>query len=165
MHFQLSPSLLDVLVTYNHLILIWIIKQNILKLIAFNSSALKVKKLTYSLTINIIYITYIYRYYINNSNTSLITVPKWPLTSGSIPSHHSKCLTDFGIQAVILLRTAKLRTKYYDKFTFMSTDSLSFSLLTILMATFLPVMQWTPSFTNPERTRWIYTFKRFEAFA
>lgn len=32
----------------------------------------------------------------------------------------------------------------------MSTDSLSFSLLTILMATFWQVTQWTPSFTRPE---------------
>lgn len=33
--------------------------------------------------------------------------------------------------------------------TFISTDSDSFSRFTILMATFWPVMQWTPSFTSP----------------
>ena len=33
--------------------------------------------------------------------------------------------------------------------TFISTDSLNFSLLIILMATFLPITQWTPSFTSP----------------
>lgn len=35
--------------------------------------------------------------------------------------------------------------------TFVSTDSLSFSLLIILIATFLLVTQWTPSFTNPAK--------------
>lgn len=35
--------------------------------------------------------------------------------------------------------------------TFIRTDSESFSLFTIFMATFCPVMQWTPSFTRPER--------------
>lgn len=35
--------------------------------------------------------------------------------------------------------------------TFIRTDSDSFSLLTILMATFWPVIQWTPSLTSPER--------------
>lgn len=35
--------------------------------------------------------------------------------------------------------------------TFISTDSLSFSRLTILMATFWHVTQWTPSLTNPAR--------------
>lgn len=34
--------------------------------------------------------------------------------------------------------------------TFIRTDSLSFSLLTIFMATFWFVTQWTPSFTRPE---------------
>lgn len=33
--------------------------------------------------------------------------------------------------------------------TFIRTDSLSFSLLTIFMATFWHVTQWTPSFTRP----------------
>lgn len=33
--------------------------------------------------------------------------------------------------------------------TFISTDSDSFSRFTILMATFWPVMQWTPSLTSP----------------
>ena len=36
--------------------------------------------------------------------------------------------------------------------TFINTDSLSFSLLTILMATFFPETQWTPSLTKPETT-------------
>lgn len=35
--------------------------------------------------------------------------------------------------------------------TFIRTDSDSFSLLTILMATFWPVIQWIPSLTSPER--------------
>lgn len=34
--------------------------------------------------------------------------------------------------------------------TFIRTDSESFSLLTILMATFCPVIQWRPSLTSPE---------------
>ena len=33
--------------------------------------------------------------------------------------------------------------------TFIKTDSLNFSLFMILMATFLPITQWTPSFTSP----------------
>ena len=34
--------------------------------------------------------------------------------------------------------------------TFIRTDSESFSLFTIFIATFCPVMQWTPNFTRPE---------------
>ena len=43
------------------------------------------------------------------------------------------------------------QTGEYRCCTFIRTDSESFSLLTIFMATFCPVIQWTPSFTSPER--------------
>lgn len=42
--------------------------------------------------------------------------------------------------------------------TFISTDSLSFSRLTIFMATFWHVTQWTPSLTNPARREATKTF-------
>ena len=35
--------------------------------------------------------------------------------------------------------------------TFINTDSLSFSLLIIFIATFFPSTQWTPNFTSPMR--------------
>lgn len=45
------------------------------------------------------------------------------------------------------------------KITFISTDSLSFSLLTIFIATFWHVTQWTPNFTSPgekkEKEHWL----------
>lgn len=47
-----------------------------------------------------------------------------------------------------------------DLLTFISTDSESFSRFTILMATFCPVMQCTPSFTRPMERRKALEFYR-----
>lgn len=59
--------------------------------------------------------------------------------------------------AMSILRLMSKQTKD-DKFesckhTFINTDSLSFSRLTIFMATFWHVTQWTPSFTSPEKKK------------
>ncbi len=45
----------------------------------------------------------------------------------------------------------KLFICYFLQLTFIRTDSLNFSLLMILTATFFPLEQWTPNFTKPER--------------
>lgn len=45
----------------------------------------------------------------------------------------------------------KKENKYNKVLTFMRTDSLSFSLFTIFIATLFPETQWTPSFTSPGR--------------
>ena len=52
-----------------------------------------------------------------------------------------------------LVTVNKLCLMHVNIQTFISTDSLSFSRLTIFIATFFPVTQWTPSLTRPEKIK------------
>lgn len=57
-----------------------------------------------------------------------------------------------------------IKTHKKKKITFIRTFSLNFSLLIILIATFLPVTQWTPSLTRPEIKKYIINKCKYEYF-